>query len=201
MTALRVVQTEESWGIYGQGIDVPQLFGGPEDALAHFAMNPAGWPEAVDFWLALCARGGEHWDALGRKYDDLKRPVFHSPLMARRMSRDPIWPLDYVAIDFWFLLRLIESLEETDYRFVVIRDGEEPFDAHIRSGSVEFLLHRLRVRRKSDWRKNFLLVQEPVLNWFGVAGINERAARSGWQYRISHKEIPPTRRHTGPFGD
>lgn len=183
---MNIVGLTESWGIYGPCIDQPALYNGPDEAMAAFILNPSSWPEDVNFWLALCCKGGREWPSLGEKIAELKRPVFHGPRLARFQSQN--FEAKYTVVDFWFVGRMLEALDYNDYRFVVIREDGEPIDASVFSGGIFYLRDYVELRIKKNWAKDFLLVTNPrALNYLGVEPINAPAVKRGWIERKSHR--------------
>ena len=188
MTALRVAEQTEAWGIYGPKISEPRLFNGPEEAMANLVMSPRHWPEDVDFWLALCAKGGQQWEAICYRLDGYKRPVFDTA----GILRPRFWPMydrHWLGVDYWFLVRFFAALQDANYRYVAVHDGEKTKHSSIGSGTVDVLCTHLNIRRTADWQTNFLLVQSPeVLRFFGLELISKPGEKKGWLEAVRYTE-------------
>lgn len=171
---LRVIETETSWGIYSPLYNVPQLYCSPAEALAKLILDPRQWPDDVDFWLDLCDGGAMRSDTLGAVWDGMKRPYFEGVLMIRHNLRAGLDLYDFrprTHVDFWFLGKFVEVLRKHDFRFMSVAD--EAADHMLLFGmcwpSLEELSEHLVIRRKGDWRKNFLMIRDlAVLRWLGV---------------------------------
>lgn len=185
---LKLVKTQESWGIYGPSINDPTLLNSPEEALSPMVRNPEMWPGDIDFWLALCDGDGGRWDALGFDHEDYVRPLFSTA----RQLRSPLLQREFTVVDFWFLARFVEALKDSGYRYVVVRDGLEANVSCVTSGRMlDINASQLRIRRKHDWKKNFLLVRdEEVLRFMNVRSVNKPSHRRGFYLRISHLQNP-----------
>lgn len=193
MNGLQVVQTKQSWGIYGPKIGDPTLFNTPEEALAELVLHPTAWPEDVDFWLHLTKGRGEYWDAVAYQRAELKRPTWINAALLRLLPETEV-----CAVNFWFFGRFVEALLRSNYRYLVIQPDGTTEDGSILSGyglsrhpllNNQILLPFVTFPRSLS--KDFLIIDDwRVLQFIGLAPINTPAAHKGFVYRKSHRWLP-----------